>query len=548
MLAFSMLGTTVNEHYPDQNGDTYFELSKQHSDSEDPLSHAEITRLFDRPNVPSLHNDSNDIHVFLSSWKQIRRTNRMARKKLPHFEEGVDLPLKVVKPYADRIGSRSVFTDIASMNDFNTDLDEITLQWMQSGKILCANEEEKKEAVRLYEKCACSFMFNGKFSLAYVELCQDLYDRSPTSSEYLRKIGFAYLSTANYYANRLKRVPRGQEENTNDFQTQDSLLQVDALDTDHTISTDDEIAEHNYSEKSLTRAIAYAQKSYDNYKACMQINHHSGVIMEHGACCHLLGNLLSQSGQTDSALQYLDEAFTTYESIIQNNHQAFLEQMLEISLIHIAENKNTAIHIELATDLISCIQEEERFRLMSARLHKTQSDLFFREHDPEFTLHFARLALMEYENLYNSNPERYLYSVCMARLWVMGRLTNSPEDQEKHQRMYETNCMVLQPMMLDNPTVQSILLLAESYLSVASKEIHTYNTCDSALKAIQLIKPRQRFCDHPRYFDIFFKAHVCTAVYDWKNKRYGKAIFKFIRLYCALLLDMYRHIFSDISI
>jgi hypothetical protein len=96
--------------------------------------------------------------------------------------------------------------------------------------------------------------------------------------------------------------------------------------------------------------------------------------------------------------------------------------------------------------------------------------------------------------------------------------------------------------------VQSILLLAETYLSVSFQELHTQNSCESALKAIELIKPRRRFRAHPRYYDVFFKAHIYALTLDWKNKRYGKAIFKFIRLFFTLLPDIYRHIFSDISI
>jgi hypothetical protein len=185
---------------------------------------------------------------------------------------------------------------------------------------------------------------------------------------------------------------------------------------------------------------------------------------------------------------------------------------------------------------------------MSARLHKIQSDLFFRERNPEFTLHFAHKTRKEYEKLFEIDPERYRDGLCMARLWVAERLTDTPEDREMRRRLCEENCATLQPIVQEHPTVQSVLLLAETYLVTAVHEIRTQNTCESALKALELIKPRQRFRAHPRYYDVFFKAHAYTVAFDWKNKRYGKAIFKFIRLFFTLLPDLYRHIFSDISI
>lgn len=546
MIAYSLLGTTINEHYPHGDSHDYFARAQQLAEPDETVSHTEIARIFGRPNIPSIRNDSLDVRVFLSAWKQIHRTNRLAKKEKPAFEEGVALPLKAVKPYADRMGARAIFMEIASMSDFNMLLDDLTMDWMQNGKILCANDEEKAEAVRLYEKCACSFLFDGNFPLPYIELCQDLHDRSPSDSVYLQKIGFAYLSRANYLTHRLTSTlysEYGEESNT---LPQDSDLCEEILLPCETVPK--EPINPDPTTTTLTTAIECAQKAYDSYKTCMQIHHHSDVTMEYCACCHLLGNLLVQNGQADQALKYLDEAFSTYESIILNRHQASLEQILELSLIKAAEEENPVPHIERATDLITHIQNEERAILMSARLHKIQSDLFFRERNPEFTLHFAHRTRKEYEELFEIDPERYRDGLCMARLWVMERLTDSPEDQEQHRRLYEDNCAILEPIVQENPTVQSTLLLAETYLSVVFREIHTQNTCEAALKALELIKPRQRFRAHPRYYDIFFKAHVYTVAFDWKNKRYGKAIFKFTRLFFTLLPDLYRHIFSDISI
>ncbi len=548
MFAYSLLGTTIAEHHPHENSDDYFALAQQLMTDDKTLSHADIAHAFDHPRIRPLPHDPMDIRVFLSAWKQIRRINRMAKKKKPPFAEGVALPFKEVKPYADRMGARSVFMEIAFMNDFNMDLDDITLNWMRNGKILCANDREKEEAVRLYEKCARSIMYDDDIQLPYIELCQELHDRSPIGSTYLQKIGFAYLNKANSLALILLKAPHdNREEITNEGQ-EDPFLYGDPPFPLEAMPTESVEAKEPNPTASLAKAIACAKKAYDSYKTCMQSYHHSGVTMEYGACCHLLGNLLVRNGQADEAMKYLEEAFSTYESFILCQHSASLEQVLEFSLIQAAEETNSTPHIERATELIARIRDEERSLLMSARLHKTQSDLFFRERDPEFTLYFCHRTLEDYEKLYESNPERYWNEVCMARLWLIDRLTNSPEDQEERLHLYEQNCAMLQPLLRENPTVQSILLQAETYLSITRYEIHNHNTCDSAWNALRLIKPRRRFRGHPRYYDVFFKAHACTIAYDWKNKRYGKAIFKFIRLFFALLPDAYHHIFSDISI
>ena len=511
--AYSLRGSLEKDHFGGANAQAYFNHSDSLCTDKDPINHGEHIVWACRDRVVSNQNSTLNISPLLSAWKTVRRVNRMAKKSGIPFSDNTPLPPSAVKPFVDRLLARDLtaeFDIFSRAGEWNDDLDYTTETWLQSNELLLEKENDMEEALRIYEKClAISFVHAESILLRYVDICARLYASHPQDTELLHKQARSYLTLVQEYATR-----RTYKLNPSELEllSHEGPAPLPEIPSPENISPELSVSES----PPIEEIIPFGQKAYLLYKSYLQLENSDEVWGELCTCCRFLGDLYGESGQADSAIEMLSEAYEISRQLFYHQLDKAMTQTLDLHLRWGALGlQDSANRLKKALLLIEYLTDADARAEQRALAYEAYASLFEQDRDMEFTRHYRALATREYHSLYEQYPDTYLTQYCTARI----RQATVGKERKQRMEMLSQVIELLKSILEKSPSVSRACLLAYAYIEYSKDDLHESNTVTYAHTALELLKPY----DTPTSDSVANMrtyAHCVLMAHCIKNKRY----------------------------